>query len=391
MKKFSVFLVSFLVLFSLSSCDLKFSDPNVTINTIEDEGTNIIQVQNEITKTIAKVSRYCVGIYAASGQTASIGSGVIYRINDLETREAATAETKTAICYVVTNEHVIASDGASNMKYKVYLGQDKYYPADIVGSDATNDIAVLTFQINLGDDTVLYTDFSDIYGADMTVPAAGSYAIAIGCPLTLDNFNYPTIGLVGNVTLNTITHSALINPGNSGGGLFDTSGRLIGLNVRKSTVITETDSNGNESIVPIEGLGEAIPVWTLKSVINDIESLNKVVVRPTLGISAFNANASLVDEHREYLPNIINQGVVVKSVEFNSNANKLKGTDANGSTYQGLLINDVIAKVNDEEITRSDELGYYLSTSRIGDALELLVYRKVNSEWVAITFKGKLA
>lgn len=390
MKKIAVLLVGIFLSLSLVSCDLNFSDPNVIINTIEDESTEKIQVQNQISETIKKVSRYCVGIYTTNGTTASIGSGVVYRIIDLETNDTATESTKEALCYVVTNEHVIASE-STNVKYKVYMGNDTYYHADIVGSDATNDIAVLTFQVKLGDDTIKYNEFADIFSDEMSMPAPGSYAIAIGCPLSLDNYNYPTVGLVGKVTLKTITHSALINPGNSGGGLFDTSGRLMGLNVRKSTVIVEPGENGEDDIVPIEGIGEAIPIWTLKTVINDIENLNKVVVRPSLGVEVYNANASLYDEHRDVLPNTMSQGVVVNNVTINGNASKMNGEDNDGIKYLSLEKGDVIAKVNDENIKRSEDLGYYLSIAKPGDTMKLTIYRNINNSWKEINFSGKLS
>jgi S1-C subfamily serine protease len=66
--------------------------------------------------------------------------------------------------------------------------------------------------------------------------------------------------------------AAAINPGNSGGPLLDSRGRLIGVN----TAIY-TPMGGNV------GIGFAIPVDTVRRVVNQIIRYGRVV-RPTLGI-----------------------------------------------------------------------------------------------------------
>ncbi len=65
-----------------------------------------------------------------------------------------------------------------------------------------------------------------------------------------------------------------MNPGNSGGGLFDSHGALIGI------VCAKTSST------EVEGLGFAIPVSTVRTVIQDLRDYGYVKGRPALGINA---------------------------------------------------------------------------------------------------------
>lgn len=400
MRSLSKIMLACLGLFALSSCNLGFSDPNVQINTIENENTNVIQVQNELTKTIEEVSKSAVGIRVSAGNRAAIGSGVIYKAIDEDTDKTMTSETQIALCYVVTNEHVVNLDGDKQTSYRVYVGEDTYYKADLLGSDPVNDLAVLTFKCPVNTEGL--QPIKGFYNKDgeetiTDIAKVGSYVVAIGCPLDLDNFNYPTFGLVGKVSLNAINHSAPINPGNSGGGLFNTSGRLIGINVSKMTTITETDENGNIIEVPIDGIGEAIPVWTVRSVVEDIEASHTVIERPQLGITVTNLNATLNDEDYDKLPNNQVAGIYIQAVEPLGNGVKLNGVDEQDNKYNGLKAGDIIYKINDNIVSRSDELKYYLNDMIVGDKVTLVVYRKVVDNldntldrWEMITFSGIL-
>merc|ERR1712115_758630 len=81
-------------------------------------------------------------------------------------------------------------------------------------------------------------------------------------------------GVGGRPIHGCIQTDASINPGNSGGPLLDSRGRLIGVN----TAILSPGGVGNV------GIGFAIPVDTVRRVVNQIILYGRVV-RPTLGIS----------------------------------------------------------------------------------------------------------
>jgi S1-C subfamily serine protease len=126
---------------------------------------------------------------------------------------------------VVTNAHVVA--GAT--KFSVTLNRGKQVAATLVGTDTSNDLAVL----HMTGATPPPATFSD--SSKLSV---GDIALAIGNPLGLHAT--VTEGIVssldrtvseGNgVTLTSaIQTSAAINPGNSGGALVDLSGHVIGV------------------------------------------------------------------------------------------------------------------------------------------------------------------
>ena len=178
MKK-KVFIMFGLALVCLSlfvSCN--FGDSKKEPTEIQKE-VNIIEIQNNITETYKRISQGCVGIYASDSLGTSSGSGVVYKEDNGK-------------YYVVTNCHVV--EGKSTVR--VYRGGSKYYRATVVGKDAKNDIAVLTFSLDLlGGDPVFV---NDIFSYDEEIVSVGQTVLAIGCPLGLDNFNTLTTGVVSN-------------------------------------------------------------------------------------------------------------------------------------------------------------------------------------------------
>ncbi|MDE7214134.1 MAG: trypsin-like peptidase domain-containing protein, partial [Anaeroplasmataceae bacterium] len=238
---------------------------------IEQENPTIIEIQNDITEVYKKISTGCVGIYATSASKGSVGSGVVYK------------KDKNGLYYVVTNHHVI--EGMS--KVRIYRGGSRYIKAEVVGSDAKNDIAVLTFSLDIfgGDEPYVI----DIFNYDDEIITVGQTVLAIGCPLGLENYNTLTTGVVSRITKSQIQTNAEINPGNSGGGLFNAAGRLIGINSQKE-VYTTGEENGMTTEIPVEGLGFAIHIDVVKKCIQDIENKKGEIVRPLLGITVIAVN-----------------------------------------------------------------------------------------------------
>ena len=200
--------IMLLMLVTLTSCI-----SGLLPDTVEKE-PDVVQIENDIVTVYDTISKGCVGIYGTSDVGTSLGSGVIYKEDN-------------GTYYVVTNHHVIDK----MQELKIYRGGSKYYRATVLGSDKQNDIAVITFTLDLfgGDEVYIH----DIFSYDEENVKVGQTALAIGCPLGLENFNTLTTGVVSKVTKNQIQTNAEINPGNSGGGLFNLSGRLIGINTEK--------------------------------------------------------------------------------------------------------------------------------------------------------------
>lgn len=339
MKKILLGIMLILVITLTGCTSVLFPD------TVEKE-PDVVQIENDITAIYEKISYGCVGIYATSSTGASLGSGVIYKENN-------------GTYYVVTNNHVIDK----MTEYKIYRGGSKYYRATLVGTDSHNDIAVLTFSLDLfgGDDVYIH----DIFNYDAEVVKVGQTVLAIGCPLGLENYNTLTTGVVSKVTKNQVQTNAEINPGNSGGGLFNMSGRLIGINTEKKTYTTATNEDGSTAQVPVEGIAYAISLSVVKQSIKDIELVGNNVVRPKLGITVTAVNRYISDSsYVEQLPNSNDAGILVVDA-------------GDGSAFNaGVKTGDVVLAMNDVEVFDLDDLSYFMSSVKIGDKVKLSIYRK---------------
>jgi len=181
--------------------------------------------------------------------------------------------------HVVTNFHVVAGRGPAHKKVKVSLhGGSKAYDAEVVGHEAEKDLAVLRIQAA---DLPPPIELSS--SAELCV---GQSVLAIGNPFGLDYtlttgvvsaLGREVDGVGGRPIKGCVQTDAAINPGNSGGPLLDSRGRLIGVN---TAIYSPGAAQGLAGNV---GIGFAIPVDTVRRVVNQLIRYGKVV-RPTLGI-----------------------------------------------------------------------------------------------------------
>ena len=281
-------------------------------------------------------------VYGQVVQTAASGSGFII----------------TQDGYIVTNYHVI--EDAS--KITVTLVDGKSYDATLVGGDEENDIAVLKVDAT-GLSTVV------IGSSDSLV--VGDQVYAIGNPLGELTFSL-TGGYVSaldrNVTMsdgrrmNYIQTDTAINSGNSGGPLFDQYGQVVGI------VSAKLSNNGDSSEASVEGVGFAIPIDNVWNMITDIMQYGYVTGKPYMGI----INTSVSGEAQRYgTP----AGAYVLGVVDDSCAAKA-----------GLQEGDIITKLDDTDITSSDDLQNALSEYRAGDTATLTVSRSGQTQTLTITF-----
>ncbi len=290
----------------------------------------------------------------------SRGSGVIYKKveNDY---------------YVITNEHVVEGYDALS----VVLADGTYMDAELVGADKMTDLAVIKFNSTLSFPVVQFGD------SDELIP--GQFAIAIGNPLGYDYYGSVTSGIVSGLSRNLnidydddgvidwvatlVQHDAAISPGNSGGGLFDITGKLIGINNMK--IVENTVSN----------IGFAIPINTVKFVVEQLE-LEGEVRRPSLGITGIGVE-DVIENNESIraglipggeiieLPNGITEGVYVSTIVDNSSSTDI------------LQPGDIILKFNEIDIIVFEDLRSEINHSTIGDEVTLTVYR--DGETIEIT------
>jgi serine protease Do len=244
-------------------------------------------------------------------------------------------------------------EGASKLEVSLFDGEKT--TAEVVGTDALTDLAVLKIDAKYVTATADFGDSSTL--------RPGDQVYAIGNPLGLDLSRTVTQGIVsainrniaittsaGNWDTNVIQTDAAINPGNSGGALINPQGQVIGINSLK---ISE---NG------VEGLGFAIPSNDLIPIVNQLIKSGKID-RPYLGVGL----ADLDQVPQMYWENVPNttKGVMLTTIEANSTAAKA-----------GLKERDIIVSMNGTEITSSSDLRKYLYTKvRKGDEIKFGVYR----------------
>ncbi|MDE2409229.1 MAG: trypsin-like peptidase domain-containing protein [Actinomycetales bacterium] len=221
---------------------------------------------NWVTAVAQKAEPSVVTISVAddSGNSGS-GSGVVM--------------TKTG--YILTNTHVVTLEGATaNPIIEVKTAGDKVYSATIVGTDPTNDLAVIkvnplgsltpaTFansdQVNVGDNVVA---IGAPLGLDATVTSG--IVSALNRTIQVANSAAPENGSSGSgglqflqggsnnqnaINLTVIQTDAAINPGNSGGALVNDQGQVLGINVAIASAGSSSSGSQSGSI----GVGFSIP------------------------------------------------------------------------------------------------------------------------------------
>ncbi len=165
---------------------------------------------------------------------------------------------------IVTNYHVVA--GAKTVW--VVLSNKMRYKARVIGEDPATDLAV----IRIGAPHLIPVTFAPSNNIE-----PGQLVVAIGNSLGLTHT--VTAGIISakdrvmyrdGWEYHLIQTDAAINPGNSGGPLVNTSGQLLGINSSKI------------SQAGIEGIGFAIPVSTVRYVVNQILRYGHVR-RPWIG------------------------------------------------------------------------------------------------------------
>ncbi|MQA06175.1 MAG: PDZ domain-containing protein [Streptosporangiales bacterium] len=176
--------------------------------------------------------------------------------------------------HIVTNAHVIdsAKEGDGDVKVRFHDGES--VDAEIQGSSASFDIAVLK---------VDRSDLQPVKFADSEKVVVGDPVIAIGAPLGLEETT--TTGIVSaidrpvhvedrsNSFINAIQTDAAINPGNSGGPLFDEDGKVIGVNYAGARASrTSSGSIGLGFVIP-----EKTAQRTAKQLSEDGKSTHAVI------------------------------------------------------------------------------------------------------------------
>jgi S1-C subfamily serine protease len=272
--------------------------------------------------------------------------------------------------HVVTNQHVVA--GADSISVRFWNGAT--YPATLVGSDRSTDLAVIKVDapasllapLRLGDSSALQV---------------GDGVVAIGSPFGLEQT--VTSGIVSalhrqmeasngfNIT-NTIQTDAAINHGNSGGPLLNSQGRVIGVNSQ-----IESDSGGND------GVGFAVPSSTISAIVPQLIGSGKAE-HAYLGVGL----ASLIPANvAKKLGQPI--GVELKNVRTGTPAEAVGLRAATGErTIDGETYptgGDVITEFDGQKVITPDELQNAVDAKQPGDKVTITYVRSGKEHSVEVT------
>lgn len=264
---------------------------------------------------------------------------------------------------ILTNFHVVQDAE----ELVVTLANKKNYPAQVLGADPDNDLAVVKINAPPAELTPVQVGGSE----ELFV---GQKVLAIGNPFGLDRTL--TTGVIsglarpvkseitGRLIDGAIQTDAAINRGNSGGPLLDSRGRMIGINT-----MIYSPSGGSV------GIGFAVPAKTAKRVIEDIKTYGRVR-KPRLGIEAIPLSRFGSQLIRALdLP--VNEGLMVISVVPGSGADKsgMRNAEEVQVGRYAVPLGDVITKVDGQAISQQDDLDRVLNGKNVGDRVQVEIVR----------------
>ena len=286
----------------------------------------------------------------SSGQQQSSGSGFVI----------------DARGYVVTNNHVVENARGTGVgaSFDVIFSDNRTQSATLVGRDPDTDIAVLQIPGSSALKVAQLTNSDDV--------PVGATVVAIGSPLG-EFQNTVTTGVVSgkgrrlqvsqNVFLDDLVQTdAAINPGNSGGPLiWAATRRVVGMN----TLIADPGQ--------AQGLGFAVSSNTIRTVADELIKNGKVD-RGFIGIQY----SPLSPRNAVALGLPPAAGIQISSI--------VPGSPA---AQAGLRVNDVITKLNDQQIDQEHALQSLLLKFRPGDRVRLSILRDTQTMTVELTLGAR--
>lgn len=263
--------------------------------------------------------------------------------------------------YIITNNHVI--EGADELE--VTLNDNRKFPAKVIGTDPTTDIALIKIEAN---------DLPTIPFGDSEKLKVGEWVLAVGNPFNLTSTvtagivsaksrgNIGTAGRDRSKIESFIQTDAAVNPGNSGGALVNTKGELVGIN---TAIYSET---GN-----FAGYSFAVPISIAGKVANDLKQYG-AVQRAVLGVLIQDPQYA-PEEAKEKLK--VFEGAYVGGFAERSSAKEA-----------GIEEGDVVVAVNGVKIKSSSALQEQISKYRPGDKVELTVNRNGDTKKFTVELRN---
>jgi S1-C subfamily serine protease len=270
--------------------------------------------------------------------------------------------------HIVTNQHVV--EGAEEISVSFADGVRR--EAEVVGQDPSTDVALI--QVDAPRKAL-----KPLTLGDSNSVGVGEPVIAIGNPLNVGIS--VTTGIVSglgrpikapnNYTINdAVQTDAAINPGNSGGPLLDSRGTVIGVNAQIAS-----ESGGSE------GVGFAVPINTVKSVIRQLVTEGKVV-HGYIGVSMYqfsidelSAYAGLSESALDERYGLPGNGAIVSEVTPDGPAEKAGIRGGDEKVIQGIPVpmGDVITGIEGDSVSSSEDVIEVVNSVKPGERLLMTV------------------
>ena len=248
--------------------------------------------------------------------------------------------------HIVTNYHLI--DGAQTITVRFHDGTTA--AAAVIGADAVTDLALL------------YTDTEGLVPVefgDSELLRIGDPVAAMGSSRDPESPVFMVDGTVSSISrdvpfngqsISLIRSSADLGSGNAGGPLINCYGQVVGINTMQITA----DEKGNTLMIS----NVTIPSTTLKEILDQLLTQGYVSGRPTLGITV--EAVSRFDQFYFHIPS----GMYVIDVEA-----------PGPSEVQLLEPGDILISLNGIALVTPNQLDAMINSCRVGEKLEVLVYR----------------
>lgn len=356
-----------------------------SVDVSENSSTEIV-AHNVMSSVEIICTHQVSNLYGQTVNAAAQGSGVIYYLEKEEGR-----------AYIITNYHVVheetslAEDKIATGIYMYLYGAMNGFTTTsytdptgdplmgrFVGGSKENDIAVIAVENSeylktSAAEAVSIRDESQPIRVGEEVHAIGN-ASGNGTSVTQGvisvDSEYIALPAIGNSSVaashRVMRTDSAINKGNSGGGLFDASGKLVGI------------VNAKSSSTSIDNVGYAIPIDRVCRIVEKVIETGKA----TKGLFGITVQ---VEDSNAY----VDQFGALKKVEkiVVSVAPTLATQSAYGKLFAGDVLKKMTLRGKTIEITRLYQVSEFLIAARVGDTATLLIERFGEEQEISITFE----
>ncbi len=295
---------------------------NIQIGSLYSFDEAINMVAEEVLPSVVNIRVRVVqeDIFGNEQAGEGVGSGIVYKEDG----------------YIITNNHVVGETTG----IIVTLADGKEFPAELIGTDANTDIAVIKINAK-GLKPAAFTSIENV--------KIGQIAIALGSPFGLQKS--VTMGVISALgrdipalgdtipMVGLLQTDATINPGNSGGPLVNSNGQVVGIN----TIIFSPSGTS-------AGVGFAIQSDIAVNIAQQIIEFGKART-PFIGIEMGVNNTEI-------------KGVYINKVT--------KGYPAEEA---GLAAGDIITEFGGVKVESPYQLLAKILSYNVGDEIELMIYR----------------